>query len=113
MRPVGEYIGRRNSTVVAGGSVLGGEIRWAVDEEAAASLEDVVYRRTRAALYNASECDALLEPVSLELQSRLDWSDEERAKQVEAVRNRLCHDLAFQREPTTGRERAREEISSA
>jgi glycerol-3-phosphate dehydrogenase len=89
---------RGRDPVVAGGSVLGGEIGWAVEQEAAATLEDVVYRRTRAALYSARECGALLEPVALQLQSRLGWTDDERRAQIEAVRSRLRHDLAFRAE---------------
>ncbi|MBW2724937.1 MAG: glycerol-3-phosphate dehydrogenase/oxidase [Deltaproteobacteria bacterium] len=100
--------------VVAGGSVIGGEIGWAVDQEAAATLEDVIYRRTRAALFNAHESGALLEPVSLRLQSRFGWSEDERVTQVEAVSDRLRHDLAFQQHLRTGeRSDAREETSSA
>lgn len=81
--------------IVDGGTVVAGEIAWAVEQEAAVTLEDVIYRRTRAALYGIRECDALLEPVSLELQTRLGWNDEHRTAQVDAVRERLARDLAF------------------
>ena len=86
--------------VVEGGSVISGEIEWAVEKEAAATLEDVVYRRTRAALYSARECRKLIEPVSLELQARLGWNDAERCEQVEGVRARLASDLSFTSEPS-------------
>ena len=87
-----------STPVVEGGTVVTGEIRWAVEQEAAATLEDVLYRRTRAALYESRECEALLEPVSRELQTRLGWTDEHRTGQVALVRARLQHDLAFKSE---------------
>jgi glycerol-3-phosphate dehydrogenase len=87
-----------STPVVEGGTVVTGEIRWAVEQEAAATLEDVIYRRTRAALYESRECEALLEPVSRELQTRLEWTDEHRTGQVALVRARLQHDLAFKSE---------------
>lgn len=82
-------------TVVAGGDIIRGEISWAIEREAAAGLEDILYRRTRAALYHAGECEALLEPVSKLLQSALDWSEGRRAREVASVRDRLRLDLAF------------------
>ena len=82
--------------LVEGGVVLVGEIAWAVEQEAATGLEDVIYRRTRAALYCGRECDGLLAPTARELQARLGWSDAERQAQIDSVRGQLNGDLAFQ-----------------
>lgn len=82
--------------VVEGGSVVLGEIAWAVEHEAATGLEDVIYRRTRAALYCGRECDALLAPTARELQVRLGWSDAECRAQIDSVRRQRNADLAFQ-----------------
>jgi glycerol-3-phosphate dehydrogenase len=81
--------------VIDGGTVLLGEVAWAVEQEAAASLEDVIYRRTRAALYCGRECDGLLEPIARALHARLGWNDEECQSQIDSVRGQMTGDLAF------------------
>lgn len=84
-----------SAPIVAGGTIIAGEINWSIEQEAAATLEDVIYRRTRAALYCGREVGPLLEPVALQMQAKLGWSDDHRLTQLEHVRRRLRHDLAF------------------
>jgi glycerol-3-phosphate dehydrogenase len=86
---------RGPESFVAGGRILAGEVAWAVDAELALTLEDVVYRRTRAALYAPEECRAALEPIAAQLAERLGWSEAERQRQVAAVRSRLDADMAW------------------
>jgi glycerol-3-phosphate dehydrogenase len=84
--------------LVAGGSVLVGEVDWALDVEAAATVEDVVYRRTRAALYDPQARDAIVEPVARRLAARLAWSPARTEAEAQTVRARLDADLAFRAE---------------
>ncbi|MCH2172237.1 glycerol-3-phosphate dehydrogenase/oxidase [Myxococcota bacterium] len=82
--------------LVPGASVLASEVEWAVTTEGAATLEDVIYRRLRTALYNPEAREATLGPVADLLASKLGWSEAEQETQVDAVRARLAADLAFQ-----------------
>ena len=47
-----------------GAPVLAGEVDWAVAREAAATVEDVLYRRTRAALYEPDARSAIAAPLA-------------------------------------------------
>jgi len=87
---------RGPAPLVAEGLVLAGEVDFALEVDGAATLEDVLYRRTRVALYAPEECDALVAPLSHRLAERLGWSEEERAAQCKDVREQRAHDLAFQ-----------------
>jgi glycerol-3-phosphate dehydrogenase len=78
-----------------GVAVLAGEVEWAVAVEGAATADDVVYRRTRAALYDPDAREAIVGPVAERLASLLGWGAERTAREVEAVRHRLAADLAF------------------
>lgn len=80
--------------VIGGSQVRTGEIRWAIDVEAAATLEDILYRRTRAAWYEA-DADDLVEPVAALAASKLGWDDARVANEVAAVRDRRASELAF------------------
>lgn len=84
-----------SSPLVEGGNVLTGEVYWAVEQEGAVNLEDVIYRRTRAALYNRIDRTRISEPAALLMAGILGWSDQERIEQVAAVEARLREDLAF------------------
>jgi glycerol-3-phosphate dehydrogenase len=81
--------------LVLGGRVLAGEVDWAIDCEAAATLEDWIYRRSRVALYDAEECRMLLAPAAARMQERLGWSDARRDAELSDVRARLARDLGF------------------
>lgn len=85
--------------VLPGGRVLEGEVRWAIEEEAAATVCDVLYRRTRAALYEPAEREALVVPISDRMAERFAWSPARREREIESVRERLAAELAFRNPP--------------
>jgi len=88
-------VARGEAPLVPGGEVLAGEVDWAVGHEGAMTLEDVIYRRTRAAWYSPGERDALLAPIADRLAGLLGWSDAERGGQIDEVRARIGWELAF------------------
>jgi glycerol-3-phosphate dehydrogenase len=85
--------------LVPGGRVVTGEVDWAVGHEAACTLEDLLYRRTRVAVYAPAECDSLVDPAARRMGELLGWSEEQREKEAAGVRTRRNDDLGFQ-EPT-------------
>lgn len=76
-------------------TVVRGEIDWAIEREGALHVEDVVYRRTRVALYDPGAPAALGERVAERMARRLGWSEERRASEVSELRRHLADDLAF------------------
>ena len=80
--------------VVPGVPVVTGEVYWAIDVEAAMTLEDVVYRRTRIAWYLPLQRVALLHAIAPLVARRFGWSTEECARQVAAVHARYDEELA-------------------
>ncbi len=94
----GAVLARGNAALVAGTAVVAGEVDWAIDVEGAVDALDVVYRRTRAALYEPDAREALAGPVAQRMAARLGWSDDETNAQTRAVRERLAADLAFREE---------------
>jgi len=81
--------------LVPGAPVLAGEIDFAVTREGALRLEDVHYRRTRAALYEPAARAAGLEPAARRMAALLDWSDPRVAEELAGTRARLARDLEF------------------
>ncbi len=79
-------------------SVFTGEVHWAMQEEGAHSLEDVLYRRTRAALYSPQETSGLVEPIADLMSETLGWTEEKRAQEVTRVKRLLEADIAFRKE---------------
>lgn len=77
--------------------VLTGEVDWAVDEEGAATLEDLIYRRLRLALYDPTTGSAVVEAAAARMSALLGWSDDHRRREVERVRARLRADLCFEK----------------
>jgi len=90
-----EVIGRGADPLVQGASVVSGEVSWAMEIEGAARLEDVLYRRTRAALYEPSVREALVEPIADRMAERLGWGNARREQEITTARERLVRDLAF------------------
>jgi glycerol-3-phosphate dehydrogenase len=84
-----------DAPLAPGAPVLAGEVEWAVTREGACRLEDVHYRRTRAALYDPAAREAALEPAAARLAALLGWSDAERAAELARTRARLASDLDF------------------
>jgi glycerol-3-phosphate dehydrogenase len=91
-------IARGREPLVPGTAVLLGEVAWAIDVEGALDALDVVYRRTRAALYDPDARAALAEPVAQRMAALLGWGAEHTTEQARAVRERLAADLAFREE---------------
>jgi len=81
--------------VSEGSSLVRGELIWAIGREGALSLEDVIYRRTRTAFYRPLEVLKIIEPASEIMASLLNWSEDQRASEVEAVRIRFQSDREF------------------
>jgi glycerol-3-phosphate dehydrogenase len=90
-----QVIGRGSDPLVPGGSVVSGEVSWAVEVEGAARIEDVLYRRTRAALYEPAVREALVEPIADRMTERLGWDGARREREITSVRERLARDLDF------------------
>ena len=89
---------RGREPLVADTAVLAGEVDWAIDVEGALDALDVVYRRTRAALYDPDARRVIALPVAQRMAARLGWSAEQTREQARAVRERLDADLAFREE---------------
>jgi glycerol-3-phosphate dehydrogenase len=86
-------------SLAPGCPVIAGEIDWAVTREAAATVEDVLYRRTRAALFEPEARTAIAEPIARRMAALLGWSDEKTSVQLAEARARLAADLDFSDEP--------------
>ncbi|MBD3645953.1 MAG: glycerol-3-phosphate dehydrogenase/oxidase, partial [Pseudomonadales bacterium] len=81
--------------LIENGMIRSGEIIWAIRREGAMSLEDVLYRRTRAALYRPDEALVVVEPASRLMAAELGWPEATRLDQIRRVRNRLLTDPEF------------------
>ncbi len=90
-----EVLGGTPLELAPGSGIFEGEIEWAVRSEAAATLEDALYRRLRAPLYTPAACDEILEPAAARMAELLGWDDARTSDEVDAVRKRRAGDLAF------------------
>ncbi len=81
--------------VVEDGTVRRGELDWAIDVEAATTVEDVIYRRTLAAWFAPRERDALAVATADHMAGRLGWDEGHRADELAAVRDRFADELRF------------------
>jgi glycerol-3-phosphate dehydrogenase len=81
--------------LLPGSAILAAEVDWSVRVEGALSLEDVHYRRTRAAVYHPEAREAGLAPSARRLARLLGWSPEREAMELAGVRARMAADLAF------------------
>jgi glycerol-3-phosphate dehydrogenase len=93
----GEVVRRGAAPLLPGSNVLQGEVAWAVAEEAAATLEDLIYRRTRVALYEPRAREALLGPAAARLGALLGWDAARVEREIAHTRSRLEQDLGFAR----------------
>ncbi len=84
--------------IVPQGRVLEGEIEWALSWEGAATVADVVHRRTRAAIYEPLERTALVAPVARRMAARLGWDPARTETEIETTLASLAHDLSFRTE---------------
>jgi glycerol-3-phosphate dehydrogenase len=83
-------------TLIAGG-VFAEEVRWAVREESAVTLEDVVYRRLRVPWFRPGETQTVAMAAADLMGEMLDWSGERKDAELRAVRDRVRDDLGFAR----------------
>jgi len=90
---------RGREPLVAGGAVVAGEVDWAVAVEGALDARDVVYRRTRAALYDPDVRGAIAPAVAERMAGLLGWDAARVAAETAAVAAQLAADLAFREEP--------------
>jgi glycerol-3-phosphate dehydrogenase len=90
-----DVIARGAEPLAPGAELRAGEVEWAVANEGAVSVEDVLYRRTRTALYEPDEREAVVEPIAQRMAERLGWSSEQTAREVARVRARLSEELSF------------------
>ncbi|MXZ79443.1 MAG: glycerol-3-phosphate dehydrogenase/oxidase [Acidimicrobiia bacterium] len=81
--------------IVTGGRVVAGEVEWAVQVDGALTLEDLIYRRTRAAWYTPAERDDLLAPAASLMGDLLGWDKARTAAEIDAVRARYASELQF------------------
>ncbi len=84
-----------DAPLVEGVPVVTGEVDWAVDVEAATTLVDTVYRRTRVAWYVPEHRQALSEAMAARMAEKLDWTDERRADEEQEVKAMFADELAF------------------
>jgi glycerol-3-phosphate dehydrogenase len=75
-----------------GVSIVTGELIWAIKQEGATTLEDIIYRRTRAAFYRPLEVADIIEPASVVAAAILNWSEDQRIAEAESVRARFQAD---------------------
>jgi glycerol-3-phosphate dehydrogenase len=78
-----------------GAPVLASEVDWSVHVEGAATVEDVLYRRTRAALFVPEAREASVAPTATRLKQLLGWSEQRCTGEVDRARRRLAADLEF------------------
>jgi len=81
--------------IVTGGRVVAGEVEWAVQVDGALTLEDLIYRRTRAAWYTPAERDDLVAPAASLMGDLLGWDKARTAAEIDAVRARFASELQF------------------
>jgi glycerol-3-phosphate dehydrogenase len=91
----GDVVALGTAPLARGCDVLAGEVVWGVEREGACTLEDALYRRTRAALFDPDARERIVEPIARAMAERLGWSDARAADEIGAVRARLAGDLAF------------------
>ena len=75
--------------------VFEGEVDWAVRVEGARHLEDVLYRRNRAALWAPDAAREVLEPLGRRMGLILSWDESTVQDEISAARDRMRSDLDF------------------
>jgi glycerol-3-phosphate dehydrogenase len=99
-----EVIRAGAETLIPG--VLAGEIDFAVHQEGAASLEDLLYRRLRTSLYAGTAREEVVAPAAERMARLLGWDAARVQAETRAVRARMAADLAFRDEAPAGVARA-------
>lgn len=76
-----------------GQGLIAGEIAWAVHTEAAQTLEDLVYRRTRLAMFESVQASTLT-AIADTAAPLLGWDEAQQGRQLAQVQKRLDQDNA-------------------
>ena len=90
--PTFHFAPTTNDAVSTLSPVLEGEVDWSVRCEGAATLEDFLYRRSRAPLYDTDVCRAIAEPAGRRMAHLLDWDERRLRSDLSAVEARLAAD---------------------
>lgn len=90
-----EVLNLGKAPIIAGSKILSGEIAWAIEYEGAATLEDVFYRRTRAAWYEPNACE-LLQPMASVMAQHIGWPPERVEQEVADTSAVFQGELSFQ-----------------
>lgn len=81
--------------IAEGSNVMNGEIAWAIEQEGAATLEDVFYRRTRAAWFEPNALE-LLHPMASLMAPRLGWTPERISQEIADTTAIFQSEMSFQ-----------------
>jgi len=84
-----------DSPVSIAGGVFAEEVRWAVNEESARTLEDVVYRRLRVPWFRPGESQAVALAAAEIMSEILGWEGSRVDSELRTLRDRLRDDLTF------------------
>jgi glycerol-3-phosphate dehydrogenase len=82
--------------LLPGAPILASEVDWAVEYEAAATVEDVLYRRLRNVWYVPGAREETVEPVAERMAALLGWDEARKRKEASEVKARLAYELGFQ-----------------
>lgn len=74
------------------------EIDFAIEEESASSVADILERRARANFFAADNGLGALENVASALSRRMGWTDEQTDQEIRLYRSRIREDLAWREE---------------
>ena len=88
-------LARGRELIAPGAKMILGQVHWAVAQEYAQTLEDVVYRRLRTPLYEPSLSGRGLERISELMAEMLGWDESERLRQLDQTRRLLAADQHF------------------
>lgn len=91
----GEVRSLDSGRLVDDAPVVGGEVDWAVQVEAATTLVDVVYRRLRVAWFVPRHRRELATAIAERMAGLAGWSDERLTSELASVRRRFEDELAF------------------
>ena len=83
----------RDAKLIGDSDIFAGEVAFAIHNEGAYSLADVLYRRMRALYYLPEQVAAIVEPVSVLMADELGWTQTQRRSEIDTFRARLAEDL--------------------
>jgi glycerol-3-phosphate dehydrogenase len=78
--------------VCEGVDIVGGEVNWAIREEGAASLEDLVYRRLRAPYYSPRNLRKAIGPIAVTASALLGWDERRSEREIRTLVDRMAAD---------------------